>query len=182
MNKYNGFFICIFVFLPFLVGAQSYPIDKGSMIIGGSAGFQSMGGEELRGDERTTIFTIAPQFYYFVAPNISVGATLSYQSISRGDDSDSATGIGPGIFYFFGDENSKTFPFLGVNYMYTSDKDSYTKNDINLIGGAAFMIAKNVAITGSAFYMIESYSPDGSDESFSGNTFGVQFGVDVFVF
>ena len=173
---------CLFLSMPVFVLGQNYPIDKGSIILGGTASFQSLGGEDLRGDDRTSLFTLTPQFFYFVAPNFSVGAILNYQSISRGDFSDSAIGIGPTVIYFFGDASSNTYPFLGASYIYTSDEDSYTKNDIRLMGGSAFMIAKNVSITGDVFYLIESYKSDNADDSVSGNTFGVEFGVTVFIF
>jgi hypothetical protein len=78
-----------------------------------------------------------PQFFYFVIPNFSIGGTLSYQSISRGDFSDSSIGIGPAIVYFFWEEKSSSYPFLGVSYIYTKDEDSFIKNDIRFLGGAA---------------------------------------------
>jgi hypothetical protein len=174
--------ICLVVVVPLLAFGQSYAIDQGSIILGGTASFQSLGGEDLRGDDRTSLFTLTPQFFYFVVPNFSVGAILNYQSISRGDFSDSAIGIGPTVVYFFGDESSNMYPFLGASYIYTSDEDSYTKNDFRLMGGSAFMIAKNVSITGDVFYLIESYKSDNADDSVSGNTFGVELGVTVFIF
>jgi len=44
------------------------------------------------------------------------------------------------------------------------------------------MIARNVALTGNAFYMLENLKPKDADQSASGNTFGVEFGVAAFVF
>ena len=171
------------VLIPFVLCAQnSYPVDKGNYVLGGSASFSSLGGEELRGEDRAFVFIFNPVFLYFVAPNISLGGTITYQSVSQGDYSDSIIGLGPSAVYFFGDENSTTYPFLGVSYIYTSDEDSYTKNDIRLMGGAAFMVAKNVAITGDVFYLIESYTREDADDSLSGNTLGIEFGVSAFIF
>ena len=183
MEKVVQLIIYLLVVIPMLVFAQSnYPIDEGSIILGGTISFQSLGGEDLRGDDRISIFSINPQFFYFLAPNISIGGIINYQSVSRGDYSDSVIGIGPTIAYFIGDENNKTYPFMGISYIYTSDEDSFTKNDVRLMGGFAQMIAKNVAINGDVFYLIESQIPEDDDDSASGNTFGVEFGVTVFIF
>lgn len=49
-------------------------------------------------------------------------------------------------------------------------------------GGAAFMLARNVALIGEAFYLIENLTPEEAENSVSGNTFGVRFGVAAFIF
>ena len=51
-----------------------------------------------------------------------------------------------------------------------------------IIGGAAFMIAKNTAITAGVYSLFESRKHEGTDDSIGGNAFGLEVGIDVFVF
>lgn len=175
-----------FIILLFFLSTQSfaqadYAVDKGSFIIGGSASFSSFGGD-IRGDDRVSIISINPLLGYFVIPNLAIGGTFSYTSYSWDDESNSSFGLGPSVAYFIGDQNSKTYPFIGGSFIYTSDDDDYTKTDFRFTGGAAFMIAKNVAVTGSVYYMMESLKYEGAEESISGNTFGIELGITAFVF
>jgi hypothetical protein len=182
MKKIIIALIAVLIMLPAYSFAQKgYAIDKGVMLLAGSISFTSEGGD-LRGDERATTFTINPAVGYFVIPHLAIGVGFNYTKYSYGDDDDTFLGIGPAAAYFLGDANSKMYPFVGASFVYGSVSDSYTKTDIKFEVGSAYMIAKNVAITGSAFYMLESYKPEGADESTSGNTFGIEFGVSTFIY
>jgi hypothetical protein len=174
--------LALFILLPACLFAQKgYAIDKGVMIVDGSAGFVSAGGD-MWGDDRSTRLFLNPSLGFFVVPHLAIGATFDYMNWSDGDDSNSYFGFGPKVSYYFGDSDSKVYPFVAGSFFYFSWSDLYTQNDLKFEGGAAFMIAKNVAITGNAFYRIESQKWETADESESGNTFGVEFGVGIFIF
>jgi len=108
---------------------RAYAVDKGSVIVGGSASFTSLGGKELRGEERTTVITLDPSFSYFVAPHVAIGAALNLVSISGQGESDTFVGIGPTVSYFFGNQDSKAYPFLSGSFVYSSSEDAFTKTD-----------------------------------------------------
>ena len=174
--------IAVLIMLPACSFAQKgYAVDQGVMLLDGSISFTSAGGD-LRLDETETTFTINPVVGYFIIPHLAIGVGFNYTKYSWGDTDHTFLGVGPAAAYFLGDANSKMYPFVGGSFVYGSMSDEYTQTDIKFEGGAAFMIAKNVAITGAAFYMMESYKPDGADESISGNTFGIEFGISTFIY
>ena len=182
MKKTMIAMLALLIMLPAYSFAQKgYAIDKGVIVIEGSAYFESMGGD-LRGDERATAMSISPGLGYFIMPHLMIGGFFSYYKYSHGDHSDSIFGVGPMAAYFLGNPDSKMYPFVSGSFIYTSDDEEYTSTDIKFKGGAAFMIHKHVAITGGVFYMMESYKPDGADESTSGNTFGIEFGISTFIY
>ncbi|MBD3216907.1 MAG: outer membrane beta-barrel protein [candidate division Zixibacteria bacterium] len=159
----------------------SYAIDKGSILAGGSAGFVSVGGD-ARADERVSIFTFNPTFMYFALPNVAVGGQVMFRRQSTEDDSDTFYGAGPIAAYFFGGEESVVFPFVSMSFIYGKETDQYTETALRFTGGTTYMVAKNVGLTGEIFYLIENISPENSDESVSGNTFGVGLGLSAFIF
>jgi outer membrane protein len=165
------------------VSAQSYPIDDGSILIGGSAAFTSQGFEDE--DERTTTLSINPTFGYFITEGFAVGGEALIERISFDGDASTVLGIGPFLAYFFGGPGSRTYPFVqaGVAYRSTSVEGidlSGFGADVSV--GAAFMVARNAAITAEAFAQFASFSLEGSDESIGSNTYGLRAGVGVFIY
>ncbi len=159
----------------------TYAIDKGSILAGGSAGFVSVGGD-ARADERASIFTFNPTFMYFAIPNVAVGGQVMFRRQSTEGDSDTFYGAGPIAAYFFGGEESVVFPFVSMSFIYGKETDQYTETALRFTGGTTYMVVKNVGLTGEIFYLIENISPENSDESVSGNTFGVGLGLSAFIF
>ena len=183
MKKLATVIVYVLAFLPACVIAQNYAVDKGSMMLSGTAGFSSAGGEDLYGEERVTTITVNPIISYFFFPRLAIGSEIIYTRTSQGDNLDSCVGFGPRIAYFMGDEKSTMVPFAGASYLYTLYSNGYEYSDtyLSFSGGAVFMLAKNVGISGRIFYRVRTYSPDGADSS-SGNIFGVGFGVNTFIF
>ena len=164
-----------------LLSQKSYTVDQGSILLGGTAGFSSQGGDII-GNDRLTTITINPSLLYFVAPNVGIGGTINLLNMSHSGNSSTLFGIGPKVAYYFGDQNKTTFPFIAGSFIYNSASDSYTETDFQFSGGFTSMLNKYVGITGEAFYMIESRKSEGSDKTYSGNTFGIQLGIAVFIF
>src|SRR5690606_33508685 len=75
--------LALLLLAPSLVQAQSYAIDKGSLMIGGTAGFSSTGGEGT--DDRLTQILINPSLQYFVTRGLAFGGEVTLQHFSRGD-------------------------------------------------------------------------------------------------
>jgi hypothetical protein len=182
MKKIMIAVLALFIMLPALAFAQKdYAIDKGVILVDGMASYTSAGGD-LRGEERATTVYLDPSIGYFIMPHLAIGVNFGFWKMSQGDYSDSIFEIGPSVAYFLGDASSKVYPFVAGTFLYRSDDDEYTETDIKFEGGAAFMVAKNVAISGSAFYMMESRTPEDADDSVGGNTFGVEFGIGIFIY
>ena len=183
MQRMMYFLVIVILVVPACVIAQNYAIDKGSYMLSGTAGLTSAGGDELYGEERVTTVTIDPMIGYFFVPNLAFGSEFIYTTTTQGDNTTSCVGFGPRIAYFAGDEDSKTLPFAGVGYLYTLYSNGYEYSDtyLSFSGGAVFMLARNVGISGRIFYRMRTYKPTGGESS-SVNILGFGFGINTFIF
>ncbi len=181
------------------VSAQTdYATDSGSFIVGGSVSFTSFGGDNRQ--DRVTLVSVNPILQYFVAPHLAVGGAFDVRHVSGSDlenrASTTALGLGPRFGYYFGDSGWRVYPFLAgtvfvsrfiihelsVPQLGTLDPPDRTIVDIQPSGGAAFMIAKNVAITGEVFYRLNFTEFEGESDAVDANEFGLRFGVAAFVY
>ena len=161
--------------------AQSYPVDKGSYLLGGTVSFTSEGGDfvSVGSDDRRTTLSINPRFALFVTPGLALGAAVSYSRTSIADAAATSFGIGPELAYFFGDAASEIYPFLAAGVSYTSldiGSRSLSGFGVDFAGGVVFMVARNVGLTAEAFYQTSSLSELDSD------AFGIRGGVTAFIF
>jgi hypothetical protein len=150
-------------------GNPAYAVDKGSLIIGGNAGFASMGGA-ARNDETMTVITLNPSVLYFPIPNVAVGNAETFY------------GAGPELGYYFGDRFSKILPFVTLGYIYGKHQNEYTESLLRFSAGRIYLVAKNVGLSGELYYLVENYDVENSGSSVSGYTFGVALGIAAFVF
>ncbi len=190
MNRTLFLLFAVTLFLTGETFAQDYAIDKGSFILGGSANFTSQGGDLYEADdERLTSIGLNPLLLYFVLPGFGIGGDLLINRVSQGDFSQTSLAVGPTIAYFFGNSESKVFPFVSASPLFSSTSVDVGDEDISGSGfgfsgeaGAAFMLARNVAITGGVFYLYEKIDIDEFDESLNGNTVGVALGITAFIY
>lgn len=191
MKKRIGTLLIATCFLATGAAAQDYPVDEGSYLIGGSISFTSQGGDLYAGadDERVNTFLINPNFHYFIVPNLAIGAEVLINRASQGDVSQTTFGIGPSVSYFFGGPESSIYPFVTAGPIYSriaidfgEESRSASGFGGRFSGGIASMLTRNVALTGEVFYLFESLKLEDAEESLSGNTFGIQFGVTAFIF
>ena len=181
------------------VSAQTdYATDSGSFIVGGSVIFTSFGGDNSQ--ERVTLVSVNPILQYFVAPHLAVGGAFDVRHVSGSDLANRAStttlGLGPRFGYYFGNSGWRVCPFLAgtvfvsrfiihelsVPQLGTLDPPDRTIVDVQPSGGAAFMIAKNVAITGEVFYRLNFTEFEGESDAVDANEFGLRFGVAAFVY
>jgi hypothetical protein len=163
-----------------------YPIDAGSMIIGGSAGYHSMDSDTLEGD-RNTEFIINSSILYFAYPGMGLGGKVLIRHESYGDNSSTFYGFGPSAAYFLGDRESKLYPFVSASFFF-----GFLKYDNELVGydirqlyfslGANYMLTTNIALVGEVYYMLDDYKSGASEDYIKGNEFGIQFGIAAFVY
>jgi hypothetical protein len=174
-----------------------YAIDSGSFIVGCSV--SSRASAETM-EDRGLLVSVNPILQYFVAPHLALGGAFDVRHVSGSDlenrAATSTVGIGPRVGYYFGDSGWRVYPFLGgtvfvsrfiiheqsVPQLGTLDPPDRTIVDIQPSGGAAFMIAKNVAITGEVFYRLNFTEFEGESDAVDSNEFGLRFGVAAFVY
>jgi hypothetical protein len=174
--------------------AAYYAIDKGSIQLGGSIGFESWGGDlyEIDGDGQT-LLAFEPFAGYFLMQNLLLGAHVEFTSESQGDYTRSVFGIGPVVRYYFGGEYSKYFPFIAARLDYRTTSvdfgdvepppgvfEDVTNMSYGFAGGLTTMVSKNVGIRAALFYMIDSEEPEDED-SVDGNRLGIRIGVESFI-
>lgn len=183
--------IALFLILPAFLFAQEYAVDKGSMLVGGSAGFMSLSGDlyEDADEEGSTQFWVSPSVLYFIMPGLGVGADLNFSKYSQGDYSETEMGIGPTVAYFIGDANSSMYPFVSATYLFGTETDKYdsqemkhTETSIMFRGGVMFMVAKTTGIGIAGFYDMDSRKHEDADEATKGNAFGVSVHIASFIF
>jgi len=179
------------------VSSQSFPIDKGSKLISGSFAFTSAGGDLYNNskDERETVILLNGSFGYFVSQGFNLGGKILFNRQAQGDYSSTTWGIGPSLSYFFGDENSKVYPFIGITFIYnkTTVKDKYSSgyytqtmeydyDGTNLAfgGGVCYMLSSAVGIFTELNYQIDNMSYEGN--SVSGNKINLMIGINAFLY
>lgn len=163
--------------------AQSYPIDRGSMVLGGTASFTSSGGEafENSSGDRSNVLLINPFGMYFVVPGLALGGQVLLRSYSG--SSSTTLGVGPSAAYYFGGPESRVYPYLSaaVAYEWVTSVDP-DRNRL-LVGGAAgvaLMLSQAVAVLVEAGYDVETFSF--GESSMNANHFRLEAGIGAFIF
>jgi hypothetical protein len=177
--------------------SQSYPIDKGSKLISGSFAFTSAGGDLYANsdDERVTTIMLNGSFGYFVSKGFNIGGKLLFNRQSQGDNSTTTWGVGPSVSYFFGDENSKVYPFIGGTFLYNKttlkskynygyyeveEEYDYSGTTLAFGGGVCYMLSSAVGLFTEINYQIDNVDFEG--HSFSGNKVNFMIGINAFLY
>jgi len=186
------FLVIVFALIALPVHAQKSPVHKGGWLFGGNGSFSftnSSGDlyENINGDGSSALsFNLSGG--YFLIKGLNLGVIIGYGSSSQGDFSSSDYTFGPRLAYFFPLGNPRVLPFFGAAYVLGggssdaggSQSSDYSKTALQLFGGVSFMVVRTVGITGTLFYHMNSYKPDGGSST-SGNRLGVNFGFLLFL-
>jgi len=178
------------------VMAADNPVDKGSMILGGTAYFMGQSGEayeNIDGDTPSAI-GITPSIGYFVAPSIMIGGEILFWNQSLGDRKWTDFAVGPIVGYYFNLDATRTeakgaiYPYIKGFFIYGQQKyddgtDDYTTDlmAFGAQGGGVFMLSNAVGVDASVRFQSDSYKPEGADESISGTTLQVGLGITAFL-
>ena len=179
--------VSVLLALPTSATAQAYAVDRGSVVLGGTVSWSSSGGdlyENVDGDRYTSLL-LSPRVLYFVAPGLGIGGDLYVESASQGDEDVTTIAVGPAIAYFFGSPESTAYPFVGGFVGYGTTSTSGIDGSGLAFGatvGVAFMLSDAVAVTAGGSYGVVNMNIDQLDESFGGNTIGLELGVEAFLF
>jgi hypothetical protein len=186
-----------------LASAQSSPVDKGSMIVGGSAYFMSHSGdlyEDGEGNGITSIY-FQPEIGYFMAPNIMIGGFLLYNSTSQDKYKVSSFGIGPQVGYYFNMDKGRTeikgsvYPYIKgfLSYAKTTEDEGddedykYSMTSFGARGGIMYMLSEAVAVDFGLQYSSNTCKqtdpevPEGMDDSESGSSLMIGAGITAFI-
>ncbi|MDH4157877.1 MAG: porin family protein [candidate division Zixibacteria bacterium] len=203
------FFVVATVLVSGAARAQSDargPVDKGSLMLDGSAFFASQSGDLYEdygldddsssgGDNRTTI-SVMPMIAYFVAPGLMVGSEFRFTRQSLGTEKDTYFGFGPTAGYFFNlkpvrtDARGLVYPYLKAFISYGKQKrereDSSTEGTFMSFGGQAglvYMLSNTVGADLGARYSLDTMDPESENaESLDGTTLQVGIGITAFIY
>ena len=171
--------------LPGTAFAQDFATDRGSWLAGGTASLASH--ENDFDGERLTFVTFNPSVQYFVIPGLTVGGSLDLSYISQEDFANTLVGVGPEVGYYAGGPERRLFPFararvtlLAASFNTGGGSGRNTNASLDLSAGGVLLIARNVGLTGEAFYQHTDFDFD--DEGSGSNSFGLRFGIAAFVF
>ena len=184
------------VLLPEATQAQTYPVDRGSWIVGGSTGLISNSDDD---DERATSVFLNPSAQFFVLPGLAAGGTISLNYTSQDDFSVTNIGVGPALSYYFGRGTRNVHPFISTSLTYSRLRfngadsrfrdleNTRTSVTFDVAGGVVLMVAKNVGVSGEVFYQEESINLDSGNEftqdtDIDTDAFGFRIGVRIFAF
>jgi hypothetical protein len=181
ISMINKSFINIFfqaivlLFLPIICFAQNFPIDKGSLNVGGDIRISSSGGKLYEDDgDRFTTAEIKPYFGYFFIKQLSLGTKILMKRSAQRNICQTAWGIGPTIKYFFGDTSPKRITqgtiyfFLEAGIFYnqyiTENKTEDSINSGLMFSpglGICYMLTNSVGLISGLSFQIERMNSDG---------------------
>jgi len=163
-------------------------MDRGVWTVGGSASFTH---SAFGIDNSATSISLFPSVGYFFLPGFLVAATLRYAHSSGSDYTSTSTGFGAGprLAYYFGSGSVKLHPYLAAAAFIGSERQEFmgltTSAGVSSwrgAGGIAFLLARNVAVTGEAFYEQAHHGvPDGVPSQTT-DSFGLSFGLSLFLY
>lgn len=168
----------LFLTLAFCIGAiatQAQP-TKGSIMIGGNAGFTSY----KSGEFNASTISLSPLAGFFVTDRVAVGGQLTM--LFYGGDADGNTiGLSPLVRYYFNGSGSTRFFGQGTFSWLTSnpggDLDSESGVGFGLGAGLDYFFNEHVALEALLGY--NSFKFGDADDSDS--NFGLTIGVSAFI-
>jgi hypothetical protein len=184
---------CAMASLPSRATAQHEVIDKGTLLIGGSA---SVSGLHQDGNESNTFsISLGPMVGAFVARGLAVWGTALFSHTSASVSSVDTWGLGPGMAYYFPRVLGRAYPFVGIESLFSwgsghiasgSESLDYHSTLIRLrpSAGLLFMLIPHVGIEGE-LYLLRSWTtrdPDTVPVGRNTTQYGFSAGVTAFVF
>ena len=169
--------------------AQSYAMDRGAWTVGGTA---SVSHSAFGVDNGATAISLFPSVGYFVLPGFLVAATLQYAHSSGSGNTSTGFGAGPRLAYYFGNGSASFHPYVAAAALIGSDSRTFMGWTGSSgwwswrgAGGIAFLVARNVAVTGEGFYGQRTYDEVGVTGALVQRTnasFGLSFGFSLFLY
>ncbi|UCE24782.1 MAG: hypothetical protein JSU74_01660 [Candidatus Zixiibacteriota bacterium] len=176
--------IALFSLLTTVASAAENPLDKGSVILEGSAFFTSQSGDAYI-DSKTII--VNPGFSYFVSPGTFVGGLIQYGWYEVGSSSVTEYSLGPVLGYYFNTNKERpepkgaAYPFVMAFAAYGGFDSELTLIQFGGQAGVTLMASNAVGVTFEARLSHDIWDSDEAD-SRSGLTFQIGFGLTSFIY
>lgn len=170
--------------------AQSHATDRGVWLLDGNA---SLVHNSTSGSSSgSTGLRISGAAGYFLIPGVAVSANLQFAHSTSSGSSSTLYGVGPGLAYYFGRGARKAHPFLAVSALYghqtlsSSSTSTATLHSIAWVGsgGLVFLLARNVGVTGEAYYTQSHFTSSyrGTSSASTQKEYGTRFGLAIFLY
>lgn len=171
--------------VPAAARAQTYAVDRGSWLIGGTAGFSSRADDGQ--DGRDVIAGVAPSVQRFVVPGLGLGLNLTItRSHFAGSSAVTVYGAGPTATYYFGRGARSAYPYVGgsvfLSRVHVSDNTSPpfgTATAYRPYVGLLTMVARSVGVDTRLYY---ERTLSGDEVFRNQSAYGLAVGVSAFLF
>lgn len=179
------FAVVLAVSAPTGLFAQQYAVDRGSWLVGGTAGLSRSSFEGS--DYHSTAAFLEPQAQYFVVRGLALGGQAQISRVGNGSVYAVGVGAGPAVTYYFGQGRRAVYPYVGGSFLFTHSSVTGSSNsppDVSQrwyepYAGAALMLARNVGVDTRAYFRKRYDSRQGSAAA---TDYGVAVGISAFVF
>jgi hypothetical protein len=166
--------------------AQSEATTTGNYMLGGSMSWSSQDTEGQ--SERTTVWSLAPRFMYFMANNFAVGAEVGFVGATQGDVG-AATHRYLAIGQFTVPSNNPGFRFFGeagggfARQSLQNQTGDMIQNGWAMTGGigAYMFVNEHVSITPAVSYVYETFGDDGAIPGMTNQTIFLRIGINGFM-
>jgi hypothetical protein len=175
---------------PTAANAQGHAVDRGVWQLGGSA--YVTGYSDSRVGDDGVVLGLTPFAGYFIIPGLAVTGNLWASYTSTDDYHVSTIGLGPGLTYYFDHHPKRLHPLVSARFSWARtridrDQGSSPSSDTYrwaATGGAVYLLARNVGLTGEVFYSHTYFTTDifGADKNTGREEYGTQFGIAVFLY
>lgn len=163
------------------VTAISAQIHKGSVLLGGTVGFNNVGSD---GSSVTTV-SLAPKAAFFLSNHFALGGEIDLSLVAANGANATTLDLGPfARYYFNGSGNARFFGQASVGFESSKVGDFGALNSLSLgVGlGVDFFLNNNVAIEGFLGYQHYQYlETDLPIDTDGFNVIGLNFGVAAFI-
>ncbi len=156
-------------------------INKGQLLVGGSANFSSSKQNDVP-DSKLTTFHFSPDVGYFFIPNLAGGLRASFSS-SKYEDEDEAftsTSVAPFVRYYFLPAEQKVNVFADASYGIGSvgQGDNESFNYFGVMAGPAVFLNEHTALEFAIQY--QSWGGDAYNDNRE-NSFGFNVGFQIHI-
>ncbi len=173
--------------VPTTARSQTFAVDRGSWLIGGTAGWSSRASDGE--DGRDVVVGIAPSVQRFVVPGLGLGLNLTLsRSHFTGSPAVTAYGAGPTGTYYFGRGARSFYPYVGGSVLlarlHVSDSSpgpdlSGTSTVYRPYAGILTMLGREVGLDTRLYF--ERYFA-GNEVQGNSSAYGLAVGVSAFLF
>ena len=170
---------------PALADDASTATAIGNIALGGMVSVTSVDSDGS--SNRTNSWTMAPSMRYFVRNNFSLGAEVTFNSMSRGDFGNSIHRyMGLAQYVFQMDGNMRPWAQAGGGFSRQTDEDPAGNLEFNgwaaTFGVGAYMfINEHVAITPQVSYIYETWGDSGTVTRGADQTIFIGLGINGFM-